>query len=87
MTPRRLLLKNLERKILFESLKDYRNVPLSIVLVLALRHPNIIKTIDIIHENNRYFEITEYAPIDFFAAVMSGEMSRTEISCCFKANY
>ncbi|OXT09838.1 hypothetical protein B9K06_27095, partial [Bacillus sp. OG2] len=26
----------------------------------------------------------EYAPIDFFAVVMSGQMTRSEINCCFK---
>lgn len=68
-----------------ESLKDYtRKCTAEYCIGSTLRHPNIIKTIDIIHENNRYFEIMEYAPIDFFAVVMSGEMSRTEINCCLK---
>ena len=68
-----------------ESLKDYtRKCTAEYCIGSTLRHPNIIKTIDIIHENNRYFEIMEYAPIDFFAVVMSGEMSRAEINCCLK---
>ncbi|KAG5418123.1 HRK1 [Candida metapsilosis] len=68
-----------------ESLKDYtRKCTAEYCIGSTLKHPNIIKTIDIIHENNRYFEIMEYAPIDFFAVVMSGEMSRTEINCCLK---
>ncbi|CUM66454.1 uncharacterized protein PRCAT00004118001 [Priceomyces carsonii] len=68
-----------------ESLKDYtRKCTAEYCIGSTLKHPNIIKTIDIIHENNRYFEIMEYAPIDFFAVVMSGNMSRHEINCCLK---
>lgn len=68
-----------------ESLKDYtRKCTAEYCIGSTLKHPNIIKTIDIIHENNRYFEIMEYAPIDFFAVVMSGDMSRQEINCCLK---
>lgn len=68
-----------------ELLKDYtRKCTAEYCIGLTLKHPNIIKTIDIIHENNRYFEIMEYAPIDFFAVVMSGEMTRQEINCCLK---
>ncbi|ABN64863.2 Hygromycin Resistance Kinase [Scheffersomyces stipitis CBS 6054] len=68
-----------------ETLKDYtRKCTAEYCIGSTLKHPNIIKTIDIIHENSRYFEIMEYAPIDFFAVVMSGEMSRQEINCCLK---
>lgn len=68
-----------------ESLKEYtRKCTAEYCIGSTLKHPNIIKTIDIIHENNRYFEIMEYAPIDFFAVVMSGEMSRAEVNCCLK---
>lgn len=68
-----------------ESLKDYtRKCTAEYCIGSTLKNPNIIKTIDILHENNRYFEIMEYAPIDFFAVVMSGKMSRNEINCCLK---
>lgn len=68
-----------------ESMKDYtRKCTAEYCIGSTLRHPNIIKTIDIILENNRYFEVMEYAPIDFFAVVMSGRMSRAEINCCIK---
>lgn len=68
-----------------ESLKDYtRKCTAEYCIGSTLRHPNIIKTIDILQANNRYFEIMEYAPIDFFAVVMSGKMSRAEINCCLK---
>lgn len=68
-----------------ESFKDYtRKCTAEYCIGSTLKHPNIIQTIDIIHENNRYYEVMEYAPIDFFAVVMSGKMSRQEINCCFK---
>lgn len=68
-----------------ESLKDYtRKCTAEYCIGSTLRHPNIIRTIDIIHELNRYFEVMEYAPIDFFTVVMSGEMTRQEINCCLK---
>ncbi|KAG7194977.1 serine/threonine protein kinase [Scheffersomyces spartinae] len=68
-----------------ESLKDYtRKCTVEYCIGSTLRHPNIIRTIDIIHELNRYFEVMEYAPIDFFTVVMSGEMTRQEINCCLK---
>ncbi|CAK9437784.1 uncharacterized protein LODBEIA_P21620 [Lodderomyces beijingensis] len=68
-----------------ETLKDYtRKCTAEYCIGSTLKHPNIIKTIDIIHQNHKYFEVMEYAPIDFFAVVMSGEMSRAEINCCLK---
>lgn len=68
-----------------ESFKEYtRKCTAEYCIGLTLRHPNIIQTIDILHENNRYYEVMEYAPIDFFAVVMSGEMLRQEINCCLR---
>lgn len=50
----------------------------------TLQHPNIIQTLDIAHEGDHYYEVMEYCPIDFFAVVMSGRMTRCEINCCFR---
>lgn len=66
-----------------ESLKDYtRKCTTEFCIGSTLKFPNIIKTIDILQENNRYYEIMEYAPIDFFSFVMSGKMTRADINCC-----
>lgn len=35
-------------------------------------------------KKQRYFEVMEYCPVDFFAVVMSGKMSRGEVNCCLK---
>lgn len=68
-----------------ESFKDYtKKCTAEYCIGLTLKHPNIIKTIDIVHENDRYYEVMEYAPIDFFTVVMSGKMSRQEMNCCLK---
>lgn len=49
----------------------------------SLHHGNIIETLDIVQEKGRWYEVMEYAPFDLFAIVMTGKMSREEISCCF----
>ncbi|ODQ77798.1 hypothetical protein BABINDRAFT_26835, partial [Babjeviella inositovora NRRL Y-12698] len=68
-----------------EALKDYaKKCTAEFCIGSTLHHPNIVQTLDIICENDRYFEVMEYCPIDFFAVVMSGKMSRAEINCCMK---
>ncbi|KAH8889729.1 Pkinase-domain-containing protein [Thozetella sp. PMI_491] len=49
----------------------------------SLHHGNIIETLDIVQEKGKWYEVMEYAPYDLFAIVMTGKMSREEISCCF----
>lgn len=52
----------------------------------TLHHVNVIETMDIFSDakKQRYFEVMEYCPVDFFAVVMSGKMSRGEVNCCLK---
>jgi serine/threonine protein kinase len=49
----------------------------------SLHHGNVIETLDIVQEKGKWYEVMEYAPYDLFAIVMTGKMSREEISCCF----
>lgn len=49
----------------------------------SLHHGNIIETLDIVQERGKWYEVMEYAPYDLFAIVMTGRMTREEISCCF----
>jgi len=49
----------------------------------SLHQGNIIETLDIVQEKGKWYEVMEYAPFDLFAIVMTGKMSREEISCCF----
>ncbi|CAL9737348.1 serine/threonine-protein kinase Hrk1p [Monosporozyma servazzii] len=52
----------------------------------SLHHPNVVQTIDIFSDfhQSKYFQVMEFLPVDFFAVVMTGLMSRGEINCCFK---
>lgn len=50
----------------------------------TLKHPNIIETVEICYENDRILQVMEYCDFDLFAIVMSNQMSREEINCCFK---
>lgn len=68
-----------------ESIKEYaKKCTAEFCIGSTLHHPNVIQTLDIINENNHFYEVMEYAPIDFFAVVMSGKMTRSEINCCIK---
>lgn len=68
----------------WETEKDYaKKVTAEFCIGSTLHHGNIIETMDIIQENNRWYEVMEYAPYDLFATVMTGKMSRDEIACAF----
>ncbi|QPG73177.1 hypothetical protein FOA43_000483 [Brettanomyces nanus] len=68
-----------------ESVKEYaKKCTAEFCIGSTLHHPNVIKTLDIICENNHYYEVMEYAPVDFFSVVMSGKMTRSEINCSLK---
>ena len=67
-----------------ESEKEYnKKVTAEFCVGSTLHHGNIIETLDIIQEKNVWFEVMEYAPYDLFACVMTGKMSRDEVTCCF----
>lgn len=66
----------------YESERDYnKKVTAEFCIGSTLHHGNVIETIDIVHERGRWFEVMEYAPFDLFATVMTGKMSREEITC------
>ncbi|KAK4976615.1 Nitrogen permease reactivator protein, partial [Elasticomyces elasticus] len=66
----------------YESEKEYnKKVTAEFCIGSTLHHGNIIETIDIVHEKGNWYEVMEYAPYDLFAIVMSGKMSREEITC------
>jgi serine/threonine protein kinase len=66
----------------YESEREYnKKVTAEFCIGSTLHHGNIIETIDIIHEKGSWFEVMEYAPFDLFAIVMTGKMSRDEITC------
>lgn len=68
----------------YESEREYaKKVTAEFCVGSTLHHGNIIETLDIVHEGGRWYEVMEYAPYDLFAIVMTGKMSREEISCSF----
>lgn len=69
-----------------ESIRDYtKKLNAEYCIGLTLKHPNIIETIEIIHEaTNHVYQVMEYCEYDLFAIVMSGKMSKAEIYCDFK---
>jgi hypothetical protein len=68
----------------YETEKEYtKKVTAEFCVGSTLHHGNIIETLDILQEKGRWFEVMEYAPYDMFAIVMTGKMTREEISCCF----
>ena len=68
-----------------EPEKEYiKKVTAEFCIGSTLHHVNIIKTLDIISNNGRYYEVMEYAPNELFAVVMSGKMGYNEINCVFR---
>ena len=68
----------------YESQKEYaKKVTAEFCVGSTLHHGNIIETLDIVHEKGKWYEVMEYAPFDLFAIVMTGKMTREEVSCSF----
>jgi hypothetical protein len=68
----------------YESEKEYaKKVTAEFCVGSTLHHGNIIETLDIVHEKGKWYEVMEYAPYDLFAIVMTGKMSKAEVSCSF----
>ncbi|KAI9649727.1 Nitrogen permease reactivator protein [Ciborinia camelliae] len=68
----------------YESEKEYtKKVTAEFCIGSTLHHGNIIETLDIVQEKGKWYEVMEYAPYDLFAVVMTGKMSREEVSCSF----
>lgn len=66
----------------YESEREYnKKVTAEFCIGSTLHHGNIIETIDIVHEKGKWYEVMEYAPFDLFATVMTGKMTRDEITC------
>lgn len=67
-----------------ESRKRYtKKITAEFCVASALHHSNIIETMDIVEVKDRWFQVMEYAPYDLFSIVMSGKMTREEVTCCW----
>lgn len=68
----------------YETEKEYvKKLTAEFCIGSALHHGNIIETLDIVQEKGKWYEVMEYAPYDLFAIVMTGKMTKPEITCCF----
>ena len=68
----------------YETEKEYvKKLTAEFCIGSALHHGNIIETLDIVQEKGKWYEVMEYAPFDLFAIVMTGKMSKSEVTCCF----
>jgi len=68
----------------YETEKEYvKKLTAEFCVGSALHHGNIIETLDIISEKGKWYEVMEFAPFDLFAIVMTGKMSKAEVTCCF----
>ncbi|ORY65045.1 kinase-like domain-containing protein [Pseudomassariella vexata] len=68
----------------YETEKEYvKKLTAEFCIGSTLHHGNIIETLDIVQEKGKWYEVMEYAPYDLFAIVMTGRMSRPEVTCCF----
>ncbi|KAF2744192.1 Pkinase-domain-containing protein [Sporormia fimetaria CBS 119925] len=75
--------KQFRAKHSYESEKEYKKkVTAEFCIGSTLHHGNIIETMDLVNEKGNYYVVMEYAPFDLFAIVMTGKMSREEVSCC-----
>lgn len=63
--------------------KYAKHVAAEYALGAALHHKNIIETIDLVKEGDRYYEVMEYGPHDFFEIVMSGQLSTAQVNSSF----
>ncbi|KAF2494155.1 Pkinase-domain-containing protein [Lophium mytilinum] len=66
----------------YETEREYnKKVTAEFCVGSTLHHGNIIETMDLVHEKGNWYVVMEFAPFDLFAIVMTGKMSRDEISC------
>jgi hypothetical protein len=75
--------KQFRAKHSYETERDYnKKVTAEFCIGSTLHHGNIIETMDLVNEKGAYYVVMEYAPFDLFAIVMTGKMSREEVTCC-----
>lgn len=68
----------------YETEREYnKKVTAEFCIGSTLHHGNIIETLDIVQERGHWYQVMEYAPLDLFAIVMTGKMSREEVACSF----
>eukprot|EP00158_Paraphelidium_tribonemae_P003755 Partr_v1_DN26349_c0_g1_i2_m43065 putative serine threonine protein kinase len=49
-----------------------------------LRHPNIVKTVDLVIDSGRIFEVMEFCLCDLYSFICQGQYGKAEVYCCFR---
>jgi serine/threonine protein kinase len=76
--------KRFRAKSPYEDERDFvRKIKIEFNIGSCLRHQNIIETLDLFEVHGQWYEVMEYAPYCLFEIVLSGKMSREEVTCSF----
>ena len=76
--------KRFRRREHIEDDKSYiRKIVAEYYIGSRLHHPNIMKTLELFQEHDRWFSVMGYAPYCLFDRVMSRKMSTAEVNCAF----
>lgn len=85
LKPKKFAVKQFREIQTGESRKSYlKKITAEFCIGSALHHPNIIKTLEIIEERGKFYEVMEYAQHDLFTILGSGKMNKSEKMCWIK---
>lgn len=82
---RQVAVKEFRRRRKSETRQQYlKKLTTEYLIASKLHHPNIIETIDIVHDGKRWYEIMEYCPGgDLFSAIQNNDLGVDEIDSAF----
>lgn len=80
-----LAVKEFRRRKRDESQHDYlRKITAEFCIATTMHHVNVVETVDMVHDKERWYEVMEYCPGgDLFNAIAHGELDEEQINSCF----
>jgi serine/threonine protein kinase len=81
-----LAVKEFRRRRRDESQHDYlRKITAEYCIATTMHHVNVVETVDIVHDRERWYEVMEYcAGGDLFNAISHGDLDDEVVDSCFK---
>ena len=78
--------KEFRRRKRDETQHDYlRKITAEYCIATMVHHANIVETVDMVHDKERWYEVMEYCPGgDLFNAIAHGDIEEDQINSCFK---
>lgn len=78
--------KEFRRRKREETTQDYlRKITSEFCIATTMHHVNVIETVDMVHDKERWYEIMEYCPGgDLFNAIAHGGLDDEQIDSCFR---